>query len=67
MGTASSTCPTMVLGCQTALPCRTSSIGLKLVTVLAQQLQGTIQFINNEGTDAVISFPYPERGTTVQS
>jgi two-component sensor histidine kinase len=57
----------MVLGCQTALPCRTSSIGLKLVTVLAQQLQGTIQFINNEGTDAVISFPYPERGTTVQS
>jgi PAS domain S-box-containing protein len=46
---------------------QTTSLGLKLVSVLAQQLEGKVQFIRNAGTDAVISFPYPRRGTTVQS
>ena len=42
----------------------TTSLGLKLVSVLAQQLQGTVQFINSDGANVVISFPYPR--TTVQ-
>jgi PAS domain S-box-containing protein len=44
---------------------KTNSLGLKLVSVLAQQLQGRIQFTDNAGTQVVISFPDPR--TTVQS